>query len=61
MRVLITGATGFVGRHLANHLEGHGHHIEVVSRRPNVGVGWEEEDLHGTEASIKRLSLKCFL
>lgn len=45
MRVLITGATGFVGRHLANHLEGHGHHIEVVSRRPNVGVGWEEEDL----------------
>ena len=45
MRVLITGATGFVGRHLANHLERHGHHVEVVSRRPNVGVGWGEEEL----------------
>ena len=52
MRVLITGATGFVGRHLANHLEKHGHKVDVVSRRPNVGYGWEEDDLRrGVEAA----------
>ena len=42
MRVLITGGTGFVGRHLANHLEAAGHHVETVSRRPNVGVAWDD-------------------
>ena len=53
MRVLITGATGFVGRHLANHLERHGHHADVVSRRPNVGYGWGEDDLRrGVEAAL---------
>lgn len=52
MRVLITGGTGFVGRHLANHLEKHGHKVDMVSRRPNVGYGWEEDDLRrGVEAA----------
>jgi len=52
MRFLITGATGFVGRHLASHLDRHGHHVDVVSRRPNVGYGWGEDDLRrGVEAA----------
>ncbi|MDA1264003.1 MAG: TIGR01777 family oxidoreductase [Planctomycetota bacterium] len=54
MRVLITGGTGFVGRHLAGRLEHHGHHAEPVSRRPNVGVSWEklEQGVGGCDAVV---------
>ncbi len=45
MRILVTGATGFVGVGLANHLEREGHSVDVVSRRPNVGCDWNPEDL----------------
>lgn len=45
MKLLVTGATGFIGRHLANHLESRSHSVEVVSRRPNVGVSWEQDEL----------------
>src|SRR5438128_1043395 len=34
MRCLITGATGFVGRHLADALRTAGHQIEGLARRP---------------------------
>jgi GDP-4-dehydro-6-deoxy-D-mannose reductase len=34
MRCLITGATGFVGRHLADALVAAGHHVEGLARRP---------------------------
>jgi len=33
-RVLITGGTGFVGRHLVPRLLGRGHHVRVLSRNP---------------------------
>ncbi len=45
MRILISGGTGFIGRHLAGHLERHGHHVEVISRRPHVGIDWDEDSL----------------
>lgn len=45
MKILVTGATGFVGRNLMAHLERAGHHPTVVSRRPNVGVDWDEASL----------------
>ncbi len=32
MKVLVTGATGYVGRHLILHLKSHGHSITAVSR-----------------------------
>lgn len=35
MRVLITGATGFVGRRLTQYLTGRGHAVSVLSRRPD--------------------------
>ncbi|MFI1256877.1 NAD-dependent epimerase/dehydratase family protein [Streptomyces netropsis] len=33
MRYLITGATGFIGRHLARHLVERGHHVTALVRR----------------------------
>jgi uncharacterized protein (TIGR01777 family) len=45
MNYLISGATGFVGTHLLNHLRGEGHAVEVISRRPNVGRDWTMESL----------------
>lgn len=35
VRILITGATGFVGRHLVRHLTGGGHVVTALSRRPD--------------------------
>ena len=45
MRYLISGATGFIGTHLTNFLRAAGDNVEVISRRPNVGVGWERDKL----------------
>ena len=45
MNYLISGATGFVGTHLLNHLRGGGLGVEVISRRPNVGCEWTMESL----------------
>ena len=35
MRILVTGGTGFIGRHLVNRLLHLGHEITVLSRKPN--------------------------
>jgi uncharacterized protein YbjT (DUF2867 family) len=35
-RLLITGATGFIGQHLVPALAGHGHKVIVALRRPNA-------------------------
>lgn len=41
MRVLITGAAGFVGRHLAAHLSGAGHDVVGTGRAPEAAVGFD--------------------
>jgi nucleoside-diphosphate-sugar epimerase len=44
MRILITGASGFLGRHLGDHLAAQGHEIVAVARNPARGrrqrPGW---------------------
>ena len=34
MKILITGGTGFIGTKLCEYLQGRGHHLTVLSRRP---------------------------
>lgn len=55
MRVLLAGATGFVGRHLLKALSGAGHHVIATSRtRQSLrlpGVEWRRLDLD-TLASV---------
>ena len=41
MRVLITGAAGFVGRHLAEHLMGAGHDVVGTGRSPETPVDFD--------------------
>ena len=45
MKYLISGATGFVGQHLLNHLRGEGHEVEIISRQPGIGRDWTMESL----------------
>lgn len=37
MKILVTGATGFIGRHLCRHLRDAGHHVRVLVR-PNTAA-----------------------
>lgn len=51
-RVLLTGATGFIGSHLARRLRALGAQVHVVSRRPpEDGRLWHAADLADTEAT----------
>lgn len=45
MKVLLTGATGFVGSHLTQHLEAAGHTVLPVSRRAESRYNWSDESL----------------
>lgn len=45
MKVLITGASGFIGSHLSRRLESSGHTVLVVSRNPGRGYDWTDSSL----------------
>lgn len=48
MILALTGATGFVGRHLLDQALAAGHHVRALTRRPQpprTGVTWVEGDL----------------
>jgi uncharacterized protein len=45
MKILLTGATGFVGASLARRLESLGHIVLPVSRRPGARYDWSDEGL----------------
>jgi nucleoside-diphosphate-sugar epimerase len=52
-RVLLTGATGFIGAHALEALLHRGHEVHAVARRagaPRAGVTWHEADLLGHDA-----------
>lgn len=52
MKVLLTGATGFVGTHLTRKLQEAGHEVLAVSRKRGPGFDWSEESLRqGVEAA----------
>lgn len=47
-RVLLTGASGFIGAHALEQLLAQGHTVDAVARRagtPGLGVRWHEADL----------------
>ena len=57
MRILLTGATGFIGRHIAQALLAGGHEVVGCSRRRNDALhrypdlGWIKADL-ATDVSV---------
>lgn len=61
MKVLITGASGFLGGHLAERLAQAGARLHLVSRRPpsvRLPGDWHQQDLsdaEGTEALVRRV------
>jgi hypothetical protein len=58
MKVLLTGATGFVGTHLTKKLEGAGHEVLPVSRKRGAAFDWSEESLRrGVDAADAVISL----
>lgn len=40
MRVLVTGATGFLGREVTHHLATAGHEVIALTRQPSAGPDW---------------------
>ena len=55
VRVLVTGASGFIGSHLVSRLTGSGADVHVVSRRPRPGPegpAWHIADL----TDVRRVS-----
>lgn len=56
MKILMTGATGFIGSRLRSRLEARGHSVLAVSRRPGAAVDWSDASLargvRDTEAVI---------
>jgi dTDP-6-deoxy-L-talose 4-dehydrogenase (NAD+) len=63
MRVIVTGATGFIGRHVVNALVLRGHSITAVARNSEraQSLGWPRSvrfvscDLHQADLSVKDL------
>jgi nucleoside-diphosphate-sugar epimerase len=58
-RVLLTGASGFIGRHALAALAASGHEVHAVARRAGAegaGISWHERDLlaEGAAAAIVR-------
>ena len=45
MRILLTGATGFVGSRLAQRMREQGHQVLTVSRRPGADHDWSDASL----------------
>jgi len=67
VRVLVTGATGFTGAHLARHLLAHGHQVRALVRDPqraetlrNAGIELAQGDLRdaaSVAAAVKNVSI----
>lgn len=60
-RVLVTGATGFIGSHLVRRLRRLGAEVHAVSRRPQEGGSqiWHAVDLGDPEATAEVIRSTC--
>ncbi|KOX24531.1 hydroxylase [Saccharothrix sp. NRRL B-16348] len=57
MTILVTGATGTVGRHLVTHLLAAGHRVRALSRRPgNAGLPADVEVVRGDTTDVDSLA-----
>jgi uncharacterized protein YbjT (DUF2867 family) len=45
MKVLLTGASGFIGTRLTRRLQSAGHIVLPVSRRPDAPYNWSNQSL----------------
>jgi nucleoside-diphosphate-sugar epimerase len=70
LRVIVTGATGFIGKHVIGELLKRGHDVVAVSRKPNLAenlswssrVSWVECDTHRSlEPLAKVINSHCSL
>ncbi len=59
MNVLVTGASGFIGRHLCAHLEHAGHRVHTVGRGRPAGPCTAAPDFDWSEASLRRGVERC--
>lgn len=61
-RVLLTGATGFIGRHLAGHLNRLGAQVHGISRRPAANIEAPEPSVtwHRADLADRRQTLELY-
>lgn len=59
--IALTGASGFVGRHLVRELAARGHRVRMLTRRDPVSLDWRDLDLEvvpgklGDDAALRQL------
>lgn len=61
-RILLTGATGFIGRHVLEHLAEEEHEVHAVGRNPLKGSGeenWHAVDLLDADETAQLLRALC--
>ena len=69
MRIILTGASGFIGRHLVKCLISRGHFVNAIylNNKPNIGesnelVNWSQCDIRkGLDKSIKGSDFDCII
>lgn len=59
MRVLVTGATGLIGRHAVELLQQHGHHVRTFQRTPLAGVESVIGDVRSDRHELCRAAEGC--
>ena len=55
MKVLLTGASGFIGKHVFNHLDKHKYDVTCVSRKSPVSPIWMQFDILDSEATLNAI------
>jgi nucleoside-diphosphate-sugar epimerase len=62
-RVLVTGATGFIGRHALEPLRAAGHEVHAVARTPgtDAGVTWHAADLLASADVVREVEPDALL